>query len=275
MTSRRYDYPCKTNTSCYPITVELRSGFYMFEAFGARGGSQIRDGIVYEGGKGGYAKMFYTVQHPIEVYLYIGGSGSYSDEIYNTKEGGWNGGGDSGQCGASGGGATDIRLVSGYWDSETGLKSRIIVAGGGSGGYGGATNRGNGGDGGGETGEVSTVSSDDKAIVCIAGQKGCIGGDDSSTKGTLGKGGSCPKIDDNTYTAGAGGGYYGGGCGKRAASGGSGYVGNRINSELVTGKNTENGYIVITSFLCISCQGKSNTDILLTLVSPITTSKIF
>ena len=69
--------------------------------------------------------------------------------------------------------------------------------------------------------------------------------------------------------------FYGGGCGHRASSGGSGYVGNRINSELITGKNKENGYIVITSFLCNSCQRKSNTDIFLTFCSPIASSKIF
>ena len=80
-----------------------------------------------------------------------------------------------------------IRLVSGDWDSDASLKSRIIVAGGGSGAYGGADNRGIGGDGGGETGTESAVISSDKASVCIAGQTCCIGGDSDTTKGTLGR----------------------------------------------------------------------------------------
>ena len=55
--------------------------------------------------------MFYNVQQSTEVYLYIGGSGSYSDDKYSIKKGGWNGGGNSGLNGASGGGSTDTISV--------------------------------------------------------------------------------------------------------------------------------------------------------------------
>ena len=99
--------------------------------------------------------MFYNVQQSTEVYLYIGGSGSYSN--YSNQEGGWSGGGKGSKSGASGGGATDIRLISGSWSDETSLKSRIIVAGGGGGAYAGETYRSVGGDGGGEKGTLFTV----------------------------------------------------------------------------------------------------------------------
>ena len=56
---------------------------------------------------------------------------------------GYNGGGDGGsdfkdqnvpENSGGGGGATDIRLISGLWDSAESLNSRIMVASGGAGG---------------------------------------------------------------------------------------------------------------------------------------------
>ena len=185
---RRYDYQCETNISCDPITVKLKKGFYTFEVFGAKGGTQFINDLAIEGGKGGYAKMSYYIKDPINVYLYIGGSGSYSDVFF--EKGGWNGGGNGADSGASGGGATDIRLIPGNWDDEASLKSRIIVAGGGAGGYAGVGCRATGGNGGGEKGTTRTVILGDCKVdeVCIADHSGCTGGADRSKKGTFGKG---------------------------------------------------------------------------------------
>ena len=271
---RRYDYPCSSTSSCSPVTVKLQKGIYTIEAYGARGGTFIRNGRTHQGGKGGYAKIVYSVDKPTNVYLYIGGEGSY---IITGAPGGWNGGGTGGHSGGSGGGATDVRLVSGNWDNRVSLESRIVVAGGGGGAYGGSSLYSPGGNGGGEKGEKlvydSSVNRKNYDVPCIATQTGCTGGNSTATKGEFGKGAGCPPDADYAHGCG-GGGYYGGGCGLRSASGGSGYVANKVGSELVTGQNDGNGYIIITSIPFVTCDRFGGTDVLITIFSPVTTFKI-
>ena len=127
----------------------------------------------YRGGHGGYTKGTLQVDAPNkEFYIYVGGypgklsrrnadltiskeggttAGStiydrgttYGENYFmrGTIKGGWNGGGigstsvdmNGPQTGYPGGGATDIRITDGDWNSFNSLKTRIMVAGGGGG----------------------------------------------------------------------------------------------------------------------------------------------
>lgn len=105
-----FDYTGEYQTFIAPAV-----GYYKFECWGAQGtgGSAT--------GKGGYTSGIIKLQEGDTFYIYVGGQ--------NAK-GGWNGGGTT-TFGNGGGGATDIRLKEGEWNDEEGLKSRLMVAGGG------------------------------------------------------------------------------------------------------------------------------------------------
>ncbi|MDE5586920.1 MAG: fimbrillin family protein, partial [Bacilli bacterium] len=101
-------------------------GTYRIELWGASGGNAGP----YTGGKGAYTGGYITLKKNQVLYVYVGGQGTNSI-------GGYNGGSavatDQENYGASGGGATDVRLVGDNWDSFDSLKSRIMVAAGGGG----------------------------------------------------------------------------------------------------------------------------------------------
>ena len=120
----------------------MTTGYYQIEAWGAQGGGP-------SGGKGAYTSGVIYLNRYDVLYIYVGnyisqysGNCSQISPAYNcsTKI----------SC-SSGGGATDIRLVSGVWNDATSLNSRIMVAAGGggylytgSGGIGGALIGGDG-----------------------------------------------------------------------------------------------------------------------------------
>lgn len=226
------------NYTGYPQTITLTPGTYLFEVWGAQGGdgwysrpagaSTAEDMNIALGGKGGYAAGQITLTQDTTFYVYVGERGAnYSATGYYN--GTFNGGGGARvvHCGAgSGGGATDIRLVGGAWNNVTGLRSRIITAGGG----GGAGESGyqdnedfphaNGGAGGnlvGGTGGVGIGDADTPVDLGGAGGTQTSGG---SNGGSFGIGGS-PSSLDNDY-GGGGGGYYGGGLGTANSAGGGG-----------------------------------------------------
>ena len=145
-----YDYEYTGDVQTFTVPED---GTYKIELWGASGGDKDQ----YKGGNGAYTSGLITLSQNSKLYIYVGGAGS------ETDYGGYNGGGNiiSGQSysGASGGGATDIRLEPGSWNNFNSLKSRIMVAAGG----GAANNRnrsvdeywygaGNGGSGGGNGG---------------------------------------------------------------------------------------------------------------------------
>ena len=245
--TKNYTYSCKTNSDCYPQSVLLKPGRYILEVYGASGGDSFYEESEAKGGKGGFSSMLYETFSPLELFLYIGGEGSC--EQNEASKGGWNGGGSSTIGGCSGGGATDIRLNDCEWYDEDCLKSRIIVAGGGGGAYSGTDCRIFGSDGGGEVGgemgerESGCVDkyhpSDD---VCVATQNGCE--KSSRIINNIGKADNCTK----EVCSGGDGGYYGGGSGTRASSGGSGYIPpNTISSFMKSGINKGNGFVSISS----------------------------
>ena len=147
------------------------TGYYKMECWGAQGGSYSGTG-----GKGAYTSGNIYLKKGQKIYIYVGQTG---DGLQTAT---YNGGGASGTLynGRAGGGATDIRLVSGEWDNFESLKSRIMIAAGGGGSMG-ASYKCNGGAGG--------------ALSGYSGSKGGSGGNytvaggaTQTSGGTAGKG---------------------------------------------------------------------------------------
>ena len=191
---------------------------YRIELWGAAGGNHIVNGgagVPTIGGRGAYTSGDIHLEKNKEFYIYVGGKGA--DAVVRTiSPGGWNGGGQGDwdhsddETDGGGGGATDIRLVSGAWDNADSLKSRIMVAGGG----GGASDGSNGGAAG-SLSSFAVYSS--IAATQISGYAFGVGQDGIMIRG-------------NYPVAGGGGGYYGGYATDNGsnyynpASGGSSYI---------------------------------------------------
>ena len=139
----KFRYRCSSSDVCTPIHIELTPGKYFIECYGAQGGYSLQNGKqIYQGGKGAYTAGILLVRERLPIYLYIGGKGSDASRPNKVIPGGWNGGGagryeegdddviidDAG----AGGGSTDIRLTPGEWNDIISLRSRIMVAAGGS-----------------------------------------------------------------------------------------------------------------------------------------------
>lgn len=209
-------------------TVTLDPGIYTFETWGGSAEDNTGTDTTYGGlARGAYAKGDIEIIEPTTFYVYVG-EGAFSNVI-NTY--GFNGGSSGGRFNASwspgysgGAGGTDIRLDAGAWDNITGLRSRIIVAGGAAFGKNGGTLNGLAGwnEPRGTAGGPGTQTS--------GGSAGSGAG-----PGAFGRGGfgfiSDPNCPNCNSAYGAAGGYYGGGggrggtcgCSPRAsASGGSG-----------------------------------------------------
>jgi hypothetical protein len=263
-----YDYNINSSFSAtqdFSYTGDVQSytipftGTYKIQCWGASGG----DLNIYVGGKGAYTNGNIQLNKNQVLYIYIGEQGgktaivstpfnSGSSQVDNGQE--W-------QWGRAGGGATDIRLISGKWNNFESLKSRIMVAAGG----GGADNRnsteigntigpyygdGNGGYGGSLTGGSGTTENHTNPLNNLTG------GYSTDTGATQTAGGYLTEYypytnngyeggfgySNGSVQAGGGGGYYGGAsafhCG---ASGGSsfisGYPGCNAISELSTSTN--------------------------------------
>ena len=226
-------YTKKDNSKGYDMlggyqvfTAPVNDRYYM-QVWGAQGGDMC-GGWSGKGGKGGYAAGFLTLQAGEKVYVYVGQAGTgYACVGGSVYAGGWNGGGT---ClgGASGaGGGSDIRYFGNHepssaelaWNSELGLRSRIMVAGGGGGsnddqraGYGGGLVGG--------TGELVGCGGD---YYGYGGTQ--LGPGTGWINGSFGYGGG----SSNSHSDGGagGGGYWGGaksgGC-RATGGGGSGYV---------------------------------------------------
>ena len=211
---------------------------------GASGGDayHYNNGHVYSGGLGGYSVGVLYLSNPTKLYLNIGAVGysNYSLCVSCHTPSPFNGGGKGyigslGYPGASGGGATDIRL------NGNGVDDRIIVAG--AGGGAGAPNSNvttgsYGGNAGGEIGETGGPysSSDEYSGKGGSQIKGGEGGYHTDVlrgeSGDKNLGGSGSVNGRAVSSSGGGGsGYYGGG-GSQACGGGggSGYVGGVISA---------------------------------------------
>ena len=198
-----YKYTGSYQTFQAPI-----KGKYSFECWGAAGGPDWQA----IGGKGGYTYGELDLNAGQAFYVYCGQKGqrledadehAYLDHYFNG------GGGPSHYgCNGTGGGATDFRTTNGNWDNATGLKNRIMVAGGGGGGGKWPQPSSDfGGHGGGLNG-ISAISGTNG--VNNGGSGGGQGGTQTSAglNGGFGYGGM-----GNWEGGGGGGGWYGGGAG--------------------------------------------------------------
>lgn len=222
-------------TGNYQQFVPSVAGKYKIELWGAAGGdgyttidSSGNSNAGYDqtlsshGGRGAYTSGVINLKTTDKFYIYVGGSGvtGVGTNHFSGPKGGWNGGGDgSNRNSGSGGGATDVRVVSGNWNDTASLQSRIMVAGAGGGtddavGTLKGTNDGSGGAGGG----LKAVGAFINGTLNISYYATQVSG------GGFGIGAS---PTSNTDTGGAGGGYYGGMVTNNSAggaSGGSSYI---------------------------------------------------
>jgi len=221
------------------VTLELR---------GAQGGGSYLSGAgtprQEDGGLGGLTQGTLAVTPGQVLNLYVGGQAPDVGNI-TPAPGGFNGGGDGGQWGAGGGGATDVRV------GGIALANRVAVAGGGGGGNSGGPDHGTGGAGGGVSGDPGVNLSGGYAPGGGGTQAagGTAGSNPGGVAGQLGLGGSSASY----HVAGGGGGYYGGGSAFAAGGGGgSGYVGGLTGGTTTAGVQAGHGSITITYNVAIA-----------------------
>jgi hypothetical protein len=177
------------------------------EAWGAQGGGArcCDDSLQDDGGLGGYATGTLAVTPGQVLEIHVGTQG------ISEGLGGYNGGGDGGQYGAGGGGASDVRV------EPYGLEQRVLVAGGGGGGNCGCPDHGAGGNGGGLNGADGITFQDRQVGGGGTQETGGAAGDPPGQPGQFGLGGGPAEY----HVGGGGGGWFGGG-GAYGAGGGGG-----------------------------------------------------
>ena len=249
-------------TGNYQTFTAQYAGTYKVELWGAQGGSG--QGFNYKiGGYGGYTSGNLKLGKGDKLYVYVGSKGTDAPEgtygeTHSNIAGGYNGGGKStgnGQCwGSGGGGATDIRTVSGLWDNSDSLNSRIMVAGAG-GGSSIEKNRsafweGNGGAGGGLEGYPGNTAGNTQCLATTGGSQSSGGTSQCRSAGIFGSGSS------GNDGGGGGSGYYGGaGTACSGGSGGSSYINGH------DGCATTNNSYVFTNTKVIDGEGYSWTNV--------------
>lgn len=197
-----------------------REGYYRIRLWGASGSRGSGGDITGVAGKGAYTEGIIYLYAGDQLYFYLGerGNGGCSNYLECSSLA-FNGGGLGGYFTspltyrfASGGGASDVRLVRGNWNDDLSLRSRIMVAAGGASG----DDLYSGGDGGtliGVDGYTSTGGS-----IAGGGGSQISGGSSGTNPGGFGYGGDgmIPNsTNQNCNDAfGGGGGYYGGGGGQ-------------------------------------------------------------
>ena len=217
-----YDYTGNVQKFIVPI-----DGTYKLEIWGAQGGGAS---TTYTGGYGGYSVGEISLKEKEELYIVVGGAGTYCSGGSCTRTGGYNGGGyckaytnSTSTCG-SGGGATHIAVNNNLGELRNYVDNKddvIIVAGGGGGAnYCNSSNHASGGPGGGATG-VGSINIG--AIHWVQnGGSAAIGGSQ-----TTGSNFGSAIVNGTDIKVGAGGGYFGGlSSDINGAGGGSGFIGN-------------------------------------------------
>ena len=252
LTNNKVDYSYNgTNGTdgSYQEFIAPQSGTYKIELWGASGGDT-------NAGKGGYTSGNKYIYQGEKYYIYVGaGQGicTTSSRNYGTN---FNGGGfcssdTNNRTWGVGGGATDIRLVSGSWDNFDSLKSRIMIAAGGGGGY--ISDNGTystGGSAGGLNGYSATNTSNYGSGYGYAlGATQILGGQCDPNynltycrPGTFGSGGN----DTNSPAhSGGGGGYYGGAQSGHvdAAAGGSSFISGYTGCNAISDTSTSSSIV--------------------------------
>ena len=246
-----YDYTGNYQTFVVPI-----NGKYKFELWGSDllFENNVGDKNNYNGA---YTSGEILLSKNEELYIYVGEAGK-KNSINTTFNGGGSsskgsycstGGNSVGYCqNYSGGGATDVRLVSGEWNNTISLRSRIMVAAG----------SGRASCGGGLTSEStykkdsSCASGESKYYAYGATQTSAGYSNKNTLYGDFGVGGNGEVTTLYYGSSGGGGGYYGGGggyskpfdsqtsherCGLGYSSGGSSYISGHTGCVAVTSEN--------------------------------------
>lgn len=266
------------------------TGYYKFELWGASGGDITGDAVdqnnvsrgtlTYNGGNGAYTSGEIYLEKGTVLYIYVGGQGgSNTFGVVGNETGGYNGGSSikvgQSTMGSPGGGATDIRTLSGEALSFDSLKSRIMVAAGGGGasfrnlGYG----EGNGGAGGtlfGNNGEEALTTGSyfrtDFAIGYNIGLGGtqtsggyvinyALDGSINEINTNLGGFGYSKQLtvapeQGNIYQVGSGAGYYSGSNSAHGgAGGGSSFISGYRGCNAITETSTEDSILHTNSSL--------------------------
>ena len=243
----RWGYTGNEQTFALPITAGLQ-----LKVWGAQGGTipgplSINDGTAtideLSGGYGGYSTGLFDFTENQPIYINVGGQGGINRGRNTISEGGYNGGGTGGINDAGhltnarstgGGGATHIATKSGVLSTlEDSVDNIAIVAGGGGGKYYfrndtwfSGPNLGHGGGfKGGPAYRWGTHANGSKWLenIVLGGSQVSAG----NNRGSFGQGANAP---DSNYgeQGGGGGGFYGGGASTFSAAGGSGYIGNDV-----------------------------------------------
>ena len=227
---------------------------YKCECWGAKGGNIVISGLL--GGCGAYVSGTININHLNSLYIYVGQSGYNPDFSKSNKSPmAFNGGGQvihldthwhDTEVGTCGGGATDIRLTNGDWDSFNSLKSRILVAAGGGGGGYHQSNSYRPGVGGGLNGQ-DAYGNYMWTFAGTGGTQTAGGIAYNSTKfvetnGLFGKGGK----GYGNYDGGGGGGsgYYGGSGGiVDSGSGGSSFISGHTGCNAISSSSTSTNIV--------------------------------
>lgn len=231
-----FDYKGSEDILSIPV-----SGNYKLEVWGAQGG-KILDADA-TGGYGGYSSGLVLLNEEDILYLNVGGQGEdNNDKVVNyISKGGYNGGGDAGDDGATswagGGGATHIATISGLLSELENNKENILIVSAGGGGSGWYWKKDyeslQGGNAGGFIGNKGNGPAPGTGGTQIAGGYFVDKNSNSQIEdGSFGKGASYFNYSSNRISGGGGGsGFYGGGTGYTHGStggGGSSYIGNPL-----------------------------------------------
>ncbi len=234
----------------YNQFIAPKTGYYNIEAWGAQGGNSTYGDLTKAGGLGGYTNGKIFLNAGEILYIYIGENYAGAKDALSFNGGGRGTlavrSGTTASTNSNGGGATDIRYFDTTttptsaqleWNSELGLNSRIMVAGGGGGANisDGNAYPNNGGIAGGLYGGSGNVTQLGSTILTPSGggtqTSGGVIADGTGYNGSFGIGGYYPTFTSEwMYIAGGGGGYYGGASGNvsssvvGSAAGGSSYI---------------------------------------------------
>ena len=241
-TGAEYDY---YYTGSEKVFTAPYTGIYKIETWGAQGGYYNKD---YPGGYGGYSTGNISLEKNTNLYINVGGKGSYTSNS-PVIDGGYNGGGKArgltnyNVYSGSGGGASHIATESGLLNTfEEKLDKLLIVAGGGGGSLYYSRYKSSGGSGGGYIGNNAStidftqnyywtgISTGGTQNTGGIGYNSCNTNDceGEETNGKFGLGGTYNN-GGSSKIAGGGAGYYGGGGSiRQAGGGGSGYIGNSL-----------------------------------------------
>ncbi len=194
-----------TYTGNYQTFTAYAGCQYRVELWGAQGnGDDLSTGI---GGSGAYVSGQILMSDRYDLYFYIG------QHLSERKTASYNCGSTGTDNSFGGGGASDIRTVSGSWNNIDSLRSRIIAAasGGGAQEWGTCT----GAKAGGISGyDGNLCGRNDQSVPIggtqISGGRTCTGCRRAGSAGLFGEGGNG---GGDYYRAGGGSGWYGGGAG--------------------------------------------------------------